>query len=114
MYRRRLVTSPLNLDMPYWIEDPEFELENHVRHRALPRPGTDQQLADFVCDVMSTRLDRAMPLWRTYYIEGLRGGRVALLSKIHHACIDGVSGAEIMGTLLDLTPEPRVPAVPTR
>lgn len=110
MFRRRLVTSPLNLDMPYWIEDPEFDIEHHVRHRALPRPGNDRQLADFICDVMSTRLDRSMPLWRTYYVEGLSGGRVALLSKIHHACVDGVSGAELLGILLDLTAEPR--AVP--
>lgn len=110
MFRRRLVTSPLNLDLPYWIEDPEFDIEHHVRHRALPRPGNDKQLADFICDVMSTRLDRSMPLWRTYYVEGLSGGRVALLTKIHHACIDGVSGAELLSVLLDLTPEPR--AVP--
>lgn len=110
MFRRRLVTSPLNLDMPYWIEDPEFDIEHHVRHRALPRPGNDQQLADFICDVMSTRLDRSMPLWRTYYLEGLSGGRVALLSKIHHACVDGVSAATLLGVLLDLTAEPR--AVP--
>ncbi|HUS23332.1 MAG TPA: wax ester/triacylglycerol synthase family O-acyltransferase [Candidatus Binatia bacterium] len=107
MFRRRLVTSPLNLDMPYWIEDPEFEIEHHVRHRALPAPGDDRQLAEFVCDIISTRLDRSMPLWRIYYLEGLSGGRVALLSKIHHACIDGVSGAEILGTLLDLDPVPR-------
>jgi diacylglycerol O-acyltransferase len=107
MFRRRLVTSPLNLDLPYWIEDPEFDIEHHVRHRALPRPGNDKQLADFICDVMSTRLDRSMPLWRAYYVEGLSGGRVALLTKIHHACIDGVSGAEMMGVLLDLTAEPR-------
>ncbi|MBI2383158.1 MAG: wax ester/triacylglycerol synthase family O-acyltransferase [Gammaproteobacteria bacterium] len=113
-FRRRLVASPLNLDQPYWIEDPEFDLESHVRHRALPRPGTDRQLADFVCDVMSTRLDRSMPLWRFYYIEGLQGGRVAVLAKIHHACIDGVSGAEIMSTLLDLTPEPRPNPPPER
>jgi diacylglycerol O-acyltransferase / wax synthase len=115
MFRRRLVTSPLNLDLPYWIEDPEFDIEHHVRHRALPRPGNDKQLADFVCDVMSTRLDRSMPLWRTYYVEGLSGGRVALLTKVHHACIDGVSGAELMGVLLDIGPEPRAvppPAVP--
>jgi diacylglycerol O-acyltransferase / wax synthase len=108
MFRRRLVTSPLNLDLPYWIEDPEFDIEHHVRHRALPRPGNDKQLADFVCDVMSTRLDRSMPLWRSYYVEGLSGGRVALLTKIHHACIDGVSGAELLSVLLDLTVEPRV------
>src|SRR5436190_15691528 len=108
MFRRRLVTSPLNLDAPYWIEDPEFDIEHHVRHRALPRPGNDKQMADFICDVMSTRLDRSMPLWRSYYVEGLSGGRVALLTKIHHACVDGVSGAELLGVLLDLTPEPRV------
>jgi WS/DGAT/MGAT family acyltransferase len=110
MFRRRLVTSPLNLDHPYWIEDPDFDLENHVRHRALPQPGTDKQLADFICDVVSTRLDRSQPLWRAYYIEGLSGGRVAVLTKIHHACIDGVSGAELMGTLLDLQATP--PPVP--
>ena len=107
MFRRRLVTSPLNLDLPYWIEDPEFELEHHVRHRALPQPGSDRQLADFICDVISTRLDRSMPLWRIYYVEGLSGGRVAMVCKIHHACIDGVSGAELLGTLLDLSPVPR-------
>ena len=112
MFRRRLVTSPLNLDLPYWIEDPEFDIEHHVRHRALPRPGNDKQLADFICDVMSTRLDRSMPLWRAYYVEGLSGGRVALLTKIHHACIDGVSGAELLSVLLDLTPAPRVVAPP--
>lgn len=112
MFRRRLVTSPLNLDLPYWIEDPEFDIEHHVRHRALPRPGNDRQLCDFICDVMSTRLDRSMPLWRTYYVEGLSGGRVALLSKIHHACIDGVSGAELLGVLLDLEPVPRAVAPP--
>jgi WS/DGAT/MGAT family acyltransferase len=112
MFRRRLVTSPLNLDMPFWIEDPEFEISQHVRHRALPRPGNDRQLADFVSDVIGVRLDRGMPLWRIYYIEGLAGGRVAMLSKIHHACIDGIAGAEILGILLDLTPTPRVPPPP--
>jgi diacylglycerol O-acyltransferase len=114
MFRRRLVTSPLNLDLPYWIEDPEFDIEHHVRHRALPRPGNDKQLADFICDVMSTRLDRSMPLWRAYYVEGLAGGRVALLTKIHHACVDGVSGAELMSVLLDLSAEPRVVPPPER
>lgn len=106
-FRRRLLTTPFDLDQPYWIEDPEFDIENHVRHRGLPRPGTMAQLEDFVCDVIATRLDRSMPLWRVYYVEGLEGGRVALLTKIHHACIDGVSGAEIFTTLLDLTPQPR-------
>lgn len=108
MFRRRLLTTPLDLDQPYWIEDPEFDIENHVRHRGLPRPGTMQQLADFLCDIISTRLDRSMPLWRVFYIEGLQGGKVAFAAKIHHACIDGVSGAEIFSTLLDLQPKPRL------
>lgn len=107
MFRRRLLTTPLDLDQPYWIEDPEFDLENHVRHRGLPRPGTMQQLSDFVCDIISTRLDRSMPLWRVYYVEGLEGGKVALVAKIHHACIDGVSGAELFSTLLDTQSTPR-------
>ena len=107
MFRRRLLESPLNLDQPYWIEDPDFDLENHVRHRGLPAPGTTQQLSDFICDIISTRLDRSMPLWRVYYVEGLEGGKVALITKIHHAVIDGVSGAELLTTLLDLQAEPR-------
>lgn len=110
MFRRRLLESPLNLDQPYWIEDPDFDLENHVRHRGLPGPGTMQQLGDFVCDIISTRLDRSMPLWRVYYVEGLEGGKVALLTKLHHAVIDGVSGAELLSLLMDLSPTPR--AVP--
>ena len=114
MFRRRLVTSPLDLDQPYWIEDPDFDLENHVRHRALPAPGTDKQLSDFICDVASTRLDRSQPLWRVYYIEGLRGGRVAVFTKIHHACIDGVSGAELLSVLLDLEPTPREVPMPEK
>ena len=112
MFRRRLLSSPLALDQPYWIEDPDFDLENHVRHRALPAPGTPQQLSDFICDVISTRLDRSMPLWRIYYVEGLEGGKVAVITKIHHACIDGVSGAEMLSTLLDFSPEGRAIAAP--
>lgn len=107
MFRRRLLTSPMGLDQPYWIEDPDFDIESHVRHRALPQPGTIKQLNEFVCDIMSVRLDRSMPLWKVYYVEGLEGGKVALLSKIHHACIDGVSGAELFSTLLDMSPQPR-------
>jgi len=107
MFRRRVLPSPLHLDQPYWVEDPDFDLENHVRHRALPSPGTGQQLSDFICDVISTKLDRSMPLWRVYYVEGLEGGKVAVITKIHHACIDGVSGAEMLSTLMDLSPEGR-------
>ncbi len=105
--RRRLLSAPLDLDLPYWIEDPDFDLVHHVKHRALPSPGSDRQLCDLVCELASTRLDRSLPLWELHYVEGLKGGRVAAITKMHHAAIDGVSGAEILGKLLDVTPTPR-------
>lgn len=106
-FRRRLVEIPLGLDHPYWIEDPDFDLDFHVRHIAVPPPGDRQQLADLVARIVARHLDRSRPLWELYLIEGLEGGYVAELTKIQHACIDGVAGAEILGVLLDVTPEPR-------
>lgn len=112
--RRRLVSSPLGLDHPYWIEDPDFDLVHHIKHRALPSPGDDCKLTDLVCELASTRLDRNLPLWEINFVEGLKDGRVAAITKMHHAAIDGVSGAEILGNLLDLKPEPvKVPAPET-
>jgi diacylglycerol O-acyltransferase / wax synthase len=109
--RRRVAEVPLNLDYPYWVEDEEFDLDYHVREVALPRPGTDEQLADLVARIFSRPLDRARPLWELYVVDGLPDGNTAMLTKIHHALIDGMSGAEIMGLLLDLSPEGRpVPA----
>ena len=105
--RWRLREVPLGLDYPYWIDDVDFDLHFHVRELGLAAPGTDEQLAEQVARIVSRPLDRAHPLWELYLISGLRSGNVALLTKIHHAVIDGLSGAEIMGLLLDLTPEPR-------
>ena len=107
LYRRRLVEVPLGLDHPYWIEDPDFDLDFHVRHIAVPPPGTPQQLSALVARIAARPLDRSRPLWELYMIEGLQDGYVAHLTKVHHCAIDGVSGAEILTTLLDLTPEPR-------
>jgi WS/DGAT/MGAT family acyltransferase len=109
-FRRRLVSVPLGLDHPYWIEDPDFDLDYHLRHIAVPPPGDERQLAELAAELAAKHLDRRHPLWEMYVIEGLAGGAVAELTKIHHACIDGVSGAEILGVLLDLTPVP--PPVP--
>src|SRR3954463_13410611 len=105
--RWRLQGVPFGLDHPYWVEEAEIDLGYHVREMALAAPGTDAQLADQVARIMSRPLDRARPLWELYVIEGLESGHVAVLTKIHHAVIDGLSGAEIMALLLDLTPEGR-------
>src|SRR5436190_3646763 len=103
--RWRLAEVPLGLDYPYWVDDVDFDLDFHVRELALPAPGSDQQLAEQVARITSRPLDRARPLWELYLIHGLAEGHVAMLTKIHHALIDGMSGAEIMGLLLDLGPD---------
>src|SRR3954464_8578419 len=113
-FRWRLAEVPLGLDSPYWVDDEHFDLDFHVREIALPKPGSDKQLADQVARIMSRPLDRARPLWEAYVIDGLKSGNVAMLTKIHHAVIDGMSGAEIMGLLLDLTPEGRRPPEPVK
>jgi diacylglycerol O-acyltransferase len=105
--RWQLVEVPFGLDYPYWVDDVDFDLDYHVRELALAAPGSDTQLAEQVARIVSRPLDRARPLWELYVIEGLESGRVAVLTKIHHAVVDGLSGAEIMGLLLDLTPEGR-------
>jgi diacylglycerol O-acyltransferase len=110
--RWRLQEVPLGLDYPYWVDDIDFDLDFHVRELGLPKPGSDEQLAEQVARIVSRPLDRAKPLWELYLISGLRSGHTAMLTKIHHAVIDGMSGAEILGLLLDLTPEIREIEVP--
>jgi diacylglycerol O-acyltransferase / wax synthase len=100
-FRRRLRTVPFGLDHPFWINDPDFDLDFHVRHNALPPPGTDEQLAELVARIIAKPLDRQRPLWETYVIEGLPNDRFALLTKVHHATIDGASGAELLVLMLD-------------
>jgi diacylglycerol O-acyltransferase / wax synthase len=112
--RWRLREVPLGLDYPYWVDDIDFDLDFHVRELALPAPGSDAQLAEQVARITSRPLDRAKPLWELYLISGLESGHTAMLTKIHHALIDGMSGAEIMGLLLDLEPEGRQLAAPAR
>jgi WS/DGAT/MGAT family acyltransferase len=106
-FRRRLVPVPLGLDMPYWIDDPDFDIEFHVRELALPAPGNDQQLREQAARLHARPLDRARPLWELYLISGLSGGRLAIYTKVHHAAIDGVSGNDILGALLDTSAEGR-------
>lgn len=116
-FRRRLVTVPLGLDQPYWIEDPGFNIEYHVREIALPAPGDDKQLAEQAARLHARPLDRNRPLWELYLIHGLSEGRMAIYCKVHHAAIDGVSGTDILTAILDLSPEGRAidpPAQPWR
>src|SRR3954454_10307251 len=104
-FHRRLVEVPLGLDHPYWVEDPDFDLDFHIRDTAVPPPGDDRQVAETVGRIFARPLDRSRPLWELYLIHGISGGRVGLLSKVHHAAVDGVSGAEILSVLYDLSAE---------
>lgn len=108
-FRWRLVPTPLGLDHPYWIDDPDFDLEYHVRHIAVPPPGDARTLADIVARIHARPLDRSRPLWETYVISGLADDTIAIFAKNHHATIDGVSGADILGVLLDVEPTAPVP-----
>jgi diacylglycerol O-acyltransferase / wax synthase len=108
--RRRLVTVPFDLDHPYWIEDPDLDLDFHIRQTAVPPPGTDEQLAELVSRLIARPLDRSRPLWELYVIYGLESGHIAQLTKIHHAAIDGVGGAQLLANILDL--EPGAPTPP--
>ncbi len=106
-FRWRLAEVPFGLDYPYWVDDSDFDLQFHVRELALPNPGSDAQLAQQVARIMERPLDRKRPLWELYVIHGLKSGLTGMLTKIHHAVVDGMSGAEIMGLLLDMQPEGR-------
>jgi diacylglycerol O-acyltransferase / wax synthase len=109
MYRRKLRKVPLRLGPPVWIEDPNFDLRYHVRQTALPPPGDDRQMSDLMARVMSQRLDRDYPLWEYWLVRGLSGDRWALISKIHHCMVDGVSGTDLYRVIFDATPEPAPP-----
>jgi|SRR5581483_11213014 len=110
-FRRRLALIPFGLHHPLWIEDPDFDLDYHLRRAALPAPGDLKELAGFAADVCARPLDRSRPLWEMYVVEGLEDGMIGIVTKTHHAAIDGVSGAELTVNLLDVAPEPTpVPA----
>ena len=111
-YRQRLAFVPLNQGRPVWVDDPHFNVEFHVRHTALPRPGGVEQLKGLTGRVFSQALDRSRPLWEIWLVEGLSGDRFALLSKTHHSLVDGISGVDIATVLFDTSPEPTPVAPP--
>jgi diacylglycerol O-acyltransferase len=109
-YRQRVQEVPLRLARPVWVDDPHFRLEYHVRHTALPSPGGTAQLRNLVGRVMSQQLDRRRPLWETWFIEGLEDGRWAMLSKVHHAMVDGIAGTDLLAAVLEERPDVPAPS----
>jgi WS/DGAT/MGAT family acyltransferase len=109
-YRQRIVEVPGHLANPVWADDPEFDVEYHVRTAGLPRPGTETQLLELVSRTMSRPLDRSRPLWEMYLVEGVVGGRVAVITKTHPALVDGLGAIDIGQVLLDVDPQPPAPA----
>ncbi len=106
-YRQKLAIPPLETGRPLWVDDHRFNLEYHVRHTALPEPGSEEQLLRLAARIFSQRLDRAKPLWETWMIEGLEDNRFALITKTHHALIDGIAGVDLATVLFDLEPVPK-------
>jgi diacylglycerol O-acyltransferase / wax synthase len=111
-YRQRLAFVPLAQGRPKWVDDPHLNLRYHVRATALPSPGSEAQLKDLAGRVLSQQLDRDKPLWEVWLVEGLEGDRFAMLSKTHHALVDGISGVDILSVMFDTSPEPAAPTDP--
>ena len=105
-FRQKLAHPPIETGRPFWIDDPTFNLEYHVRHSALPSPGSEEQLRNLASRVFSQQLDRTKPLWELWLVQGLTRKRFAIVSKTHHALVDGVSGVDIATVLFDLKPVP--------
>ena len=111
-YRQRLGFVPLGQGRPRWVDDPHLNLRYHLRHAGLPAPGSEEQLRELAGRVFAQPLDRDKPLWELWLVDGLEGGRFAMLAKTHHALVDGISGVDILTVLFDTSPEPAAPADP--
>jgi diacylglycerol O-acyltransferase / wax synthase len=105
-YRQKLAHVPLGQGRPVWVDDPHFNARYHLRHSALPAPGSDEQLKNLAGRLFALPLDRTKPLWELNLVEGLDGGRFAIISKTHHALVDGVSGVDITSVIFDTSPDP--------
>jgi WS/DGAT/MGAT family acyltransferase len=110
-YRQIVRTTPLNIFPPAWADDEHFEIGYHLRHAGVPPPGGDKQLRDMAARVFAQRLDRSRPLWETWFLEGVEGGRWAILGKVHHCMVDGIGGTDLMTVMFAPNDESQVPAV---
>ena len=108
-YRQVVRFVPLDLGRPVWVDDPDFNIDYHVRHTALPAPGGEAELRRLVGRLMSQQLDRTKPLWEIWVVQGLENGQWAMVAKTHHAMVDGVSGTELLAVIMDTSPEPSPP-----
>jgi diacylglycerol O-acyltransferase len=108
-YRQVVREVPLELGRPVWVDDPDFNIDYHLRHTALPAPGGEDELRRLVGMVMSQQLDRTKPLWEIWIVQGLEDGHWAMVAKTHHAMVDGVSGTELLAVIMDASPEPSPP-----
>jgi WS/DGAT/MGAT family acyltransferase len=104
-FRRRLMSVPMGLDNPRWVDDPDFELANHLRRGGFPAQGGEVRLSDLAAEVMGRPLDPGQPPWEMHVIEGLPNGRIGVIAKVHHSLIDGVSGTQMLAQLLDVSPD---------
>jgi WS/DGAT/MGAT family acyltransferase len=104
VFHRRLVEDPLRLGHPVWVDDPDFDIDYHVRRTALPKPGGFVELAEFVGDIAGHQLDRSKPLWEMWLVEGLEDDNIAFVAKMHHSTVDGVAAAELLAVIFDLDP----------
>ena len=111
-FRQKLRFVPLGQGRPVWVDDPHLNLDYHIRQTALPPPGSEEQLRILAARIFSQQLDRSKPLWEMWLAEGLEGGRFALITKSHHALVDGVSGVDITHVLFDTAREPQTPPGP--
>ena len=111
-FHRRLMSVPFNLAHPLWVDDPDFDIDNHIHRIACPAPGGRRELGEIAGHIASTPLNRSRPLWDLWVIEGLKKGRVGVVTKVHHSAIDGASGSEILVHLLSTEPDPPDPEAP--
>lgn len=106
-FRQKLATIPL-VESPVWVDDEHFNLQYHVRHTALPHPGSLEKLKALAGRIFSQKLDRGKPMWEFWFVEGLEGGRMALITKAHHAMVDGISGFDLLARIMRTDPDPTI------